>query len=224
MNYIDLAHQMEGMNTLQMLQEQMKVNRARAVYLMYRLRKKGFVITKRLSNGKRIYYISPSYAAGGTSYLDVLNKYAPLGLKLMEHDVYRIYGKELTVEETMIYSLKRESVRYILASLCLFREINNWPLLYRLAKKENLVRPIVALYEIARLAVPKVRQMPKRFKNLARPKKTDRYIYLVPKMDSQNFKHIERKWKARIPINQADLEDVKFEFALKKKFKRTSND
>ena len=115
------------------------------------------------------------------------------------------------MEETIIYSIKKKDVRWLIASLDLFRKIKDWSLLYNLARKENLVREVVALYEVARLSVRKVRRMPKRFKTLATPKRQDKYKYIVDKFSSLHFQDIEKKWKVYIPLNWGDLEEYKWQ-------------
>ena len=107
----------------------------------------------------------------------------------------------------LIYAIKQRDIRYLIASLALFRKIRNWSNLYKLAKKENLIREVAALYDIARLIIPKIRRMPKKFKNLAMPKKSGKYKYIVKQFSSKDFKGIEKKWKIFIPLNNVDLED-----------------
>lgn len=216
----ELLEKTKGYTTLALLQQELGVNAKKAIYYVHRLRKRGYVQTHLLKNRARSYHISPFNAIGGTSYIEELNKYNPIGLKIMPPEVHQIYDKELKPEELMIFALKQQRVRFVLASLGLFRAITNWSLLYKLAKKENLVRPIAALYELARRAVPKVRKMPQRFKTLAKPKKTDKYIELIDKFSSDNFQNIEKKWKVYIPMNQADLNDVRFEFRLMRQSKK----
>ena len=88
----------------------------------------------------------------------------------------------------------------------LFKKINNWNLLYNLAKKENLEREVGALYDVARLVI-KTRKMPKRFLNLSLPEKNDKYKYLKEGFKSASFQNIEKKWKVYIPLNIGDLEE-----------------
>lgn len=204
MDILKLAQEMEGTNTLKSIQAILSVSRARAIYLMYRLRKSGFVMTKRDSEGERIYYISPRNTLGGTSYIEILNEYSPI--KLVSSDVYQIYGRTPSTEETLIYAIKRGEVRYIIASLALFRKISDWNLLYRLAKKEDLLREVCALYEVARRVVRKVRKMPKRFLHLSQKAKSKKFRQIVRYISSDDFKDIEKKWKVYIPLNAGDLE------------------
>ena len=206
----ELLEKAEGLKTIETLQEQLKVNRARAIYLVHKLRKQGFVTTKRRSDSKRVYNISPRYAIGGVSYLDIINKYAPLGARMMAFNEYKFHGKELGIEETLIYAIQQDEPRYIIASLALFREIKDWSLLYHLAKKNGLLREIGALYDIARTILRKLRKMPKRFKNLALPNKKERIRYMIKYLNSPDFKNVEKRWKVYVPLSKADLEEYKY--------------
>ena len=76
-----------------------------------------------------------------------------------------------------------------------------------MARKENLVRQIAALYDVSRLFVKKVRKMPKRFGTLAKPKQKDAFVHIIRPFSSNDFKTIERRWKVYIPLNRADLEE-----------------
>jgi len=207
MKYNRLAKDLEGMQTVETLENKMKVKRARAIYLMYRLRQLGYVKTKYSQDKKRVYYISSKNALGGESYIEIINKYSPI--KIMEASTYKVYGRSITIEETIVYAIKQKSVRYIVGCLSLFRKIKNWSALYRLAKKEDCIREVASLYDIARLYVPKIPKITKRFKNLATPKKIDRYRYIIFGFKSEDFKQIEEKWKVWIPLNKGDLEEYR---------------
>jgi len=210
-NTWEIVQKLKGLNTLKMIESALNIDRSTAIYIVHKLRKKGFVKTKYTSDKKRVYYISPRNVLGGTSYTDTINEYSPL--KIMETDQYYVYGKEITAEEALIYAITKKSVRYIIASLSLFRKIDNWSELYKKAKEKNLLREIAALYEVARRVIPKIRKMPKRFKNLAMPKKTDRFKYILDGFRSVNFKDIEKKWKVYVPLNFEDLVDYRGEFS-----------
>ena len=209
MNDLELAEELNGLNTIQMIENSLNVGRAKAIYIIYKLRMKGFVLTEYRSDKTRVYHISPQNALGGTSYIDIINKNSPI--KLLAVDVHKIYGREPSIEETLIYAIKRKSVRYIIATLSLFKKIKNWSELYKRAKDNDLVREVVALYDISRLIIPKITRMPKRFKTLATPKKKDKYKFIIQGLDSSDFKNIEKKWKVYIPLNASDLTDYKVE-------------
>ena len=204
---INITEKLEGFHSIEDVQELLNVNRARAIHLMHTLRNKGFVKTKRTSAGKRYYHISFGNAVGGTSYIEVLNKYAPVPLASFE--THKLYGKVISVEETLIYALKKDDIRHVIASLSLFKHIKNWSLLYNLAKKEGLNREICALYDVAKKTVKKIRRMPDRFKKLGTPKKNSKYKYIINLFSSDDFKKIERKWKVYIPLNIADLNEYR---------------
>lgn len=207
MDTLQLARNLIGIKTLIMVQNRLGVDRSRAIYLLYKLRKEGYVKTYYQSAKTRVYYISPENALGGVNYVEIINKYSPI--KLLRTDIYKIHGEEPSIEETLVYAIKNESIRFVIASISLFREIRNWSRLYNLAKKEGIVREVAALYDVARLYIPKLRKMPKRFKTLATPKKTDKFKYIVDKFSSMHFKEIENKWKVYIPLNEADLREYK---------------
>lgn len=206
-----LARILEGNHTLESIQDILKENnivsdKKKAIYFIHRLRKKGYIKTQKLSNNKRLYNVSFENMLKGFNYYDIINDNSPI--KLAVHEDYRIYGKKKILEEALVYALKKQSVRNILAILALFQKINNWHLLYNLAKKENLQRQVGALYDISRTKM-KTRKMTKRFRNLSLPKKTDKYQYIIPNLISKDFKEIEKKWKVYIPINKIDLEYYK---------------
>ena len=203
----ELLNRIQGLQTLESIKSTFSINRTRAVYLVHRLRKKGYIKTKYDSNKKRIYYISKANALGGTSYIDMLNKYSPV--KLSSSEVYRIYGRPPSIEETLVYAIKTKSLRYISAGLSLFRKIKNWNELYRLAKQEDIFREMGALYDLALIKVRKIRRMSKRFRNKAMPKRNDRYLYIIDKLKSDDYSKIEERWKVYLPFNKKDLEDYK---------------
>ena len=204
----ELLNKIQGLQTLESIKSTFNINRTRAVYLVHRLRKKGYIKTKYDSNKKRIYYISKANALGGTSYIDMLNKYSPV--KLSSSEVYRIYGRPPSIEETLVYAIKTKSLRYISAGLSLFRKIKNWNELYRLAKQEDILREMGALYDLALIKVRKIRRMSRRFRNKAMPKRNDRYLYIIDKLKSDDYSKIEERWKVYLPFNHKDLEDYKW--------------
>ncbi len=211
--YEKLAEKLQGFYTLETLAARLKIDRVKAIYVVHRLRKLGFVKTSYGAGKKRLYNISMKNKQSGVSYTEKINeasKSVSASFALaVPSDAYYVHGREPSYEEALIYALKQKDVRYIIASLVLFRKISDWCLLYRLAKKENLVREVAALYEIARRVVRKVRKMPKRFLHLAQKKKTKKFIHIVSNISSDDFKDIEKKWKVYIPLNRSDLEDYK---------------
>ncbi|MDO8508405.1 MAG: hypothetical protein Q7S27_01845 [Nanoarchaeota archaeon] len=208
--YEKIAENIEGIYTLETLADRLKVNPSKAVYVIHRLRKIGSVKTSYGAGKKRLYNISLKNKQKGITYTDKINIASPnSGIMVTSSTPYYIHGRVPSYEEALIYAIKQKDIRHIIASLALFRKISDWSLLYRLAKKENLLLEVVALYETARTVVKKVRKMPKRFLHLAEKYKSDHFNYIIKGFSSTDFKEIENKWKIRVPLNKADLEEYK---------------
>jgi len=190
--------------TIESVMDILKTGRQKAIYNIFRLRKKGYIKTRRLSNNKRVYNISFENRLHGSSYYEIINKHSPIKVATLE--VYRIYGKKPTLEETLIYALKTGSLRIILASLALFKNIEDWSSLYGLAKNNHVERQVGALYDLAR-NIMRTRKMTNRFRNNALPKDHYEFRYIIPGLRSKNFKDIEDRWKIYLPFNKEDLVD-----------------
>ncbi|PIN90568.1 hypothetical protein COU60_01375 [Candidatus Pacearchaeota archaeon CG10_big_fil_rev_8_21_14_0_10_34_76] len=207
--YEKLAETLEGFYTIETLEDRLKINRSKAIYVIHRLRKLGYVKTSYGAGKKRLYNISLRNKQKGISYTQWINGASPTAsyaIVASPNDYY-VHDRTPSYEESLIYAIKQKDVRYLIASLILFRKISDWSLLYNLAKKENLVSEVVALYEVARRIVKKIKKMPKRFLNLAQKKKIKKFHYIVDHISSDDFKDIENKWKVYIPLNRADLEE-----------------
>ncbi|MDI6738010.1 MAG: hypothetical protein QME12_05870 [Nanoarchaeota archaeon] len=202
---LETARKLEGLHTAEDISIARGISQKKAIELIYRMRKKGFVKTQGGGKQKRFYYISPEGVSGGTSYYDIINKYAPIGARVQPIRDYKVHGRRITNEEALVFAIESDSIRAIIAALSLFKHITKWALLSRLARGE-LKREVCALYEVAR-SIMRVRKMPEQFKKSANPHKKDRYAYIIPKMSSDDFNKIERRWKVRIPLNNADLEE-----------------
>lgn len=196
---------LEGTQTIETVMDSLSVNKQKAIYYLHRLRKKGYVKTKKLSNNKRVYNISFENKLQGTDYKDIINKNSPI--KIVASDKYRLYGKS-NIEEVLILSIKKRSFRTILASLALFKKVKNWSLLYNSAKKDKIEREVGALYDLTRKIIL-TRKMPKRFRTNSLPKKDDQWKYIIPKLKSDDFKNIEKLWRVYLPFNKRDLVDYK---------------
>lgn len=201
-----LLKKLEGVQTIDSASNILKTGKDKAIYYLFRLRKEGYVKTKRLSNNKRVYNISFENKLKGTSYFEIINKYSPV--KIATPIIYKIYGKNPSLEETLIYAIKTGSLRTILASLALFKKITNWSELYQLAKKNRIERQVGALYDLAKKIV-RVRGMPDRFRNNALPKEEYNFEYTIPGLKSKDFKDIEETWKIYLPFNKNDLSDYR---------------
>lgn len=202
----ELLKKLEGVHTITSITDLLNVSKQKAAYYIYRLRKAGYVKTKKLRDNRRVYNISFENRLGGSSYYDILNKNSPV--KIATPKVYRIYGKEPTLEETLIYAIKTRSLRTILASIALFKKIENWKELYHLAKKNHIERQIGVLYDLARRFM-RTRKMTNRFRNNSLPKEDYPFVYMIEGLKSKDFINIEKTWKVYLPFNIADLEDYK---------------
>ncbi len=196
----------EGIQTVESIMDLLGVSRNKAIYYAHRLNKQGYVKTKRLSNNKRVYNISFENKLGGNSYYDIINQYSPI--KVAVPVVYRIYGKESSLEEALVYAIKTGNFRTILASLALFKKIDDWPKLYNLAKQNRIERQVGALYDVAR-RIMRVRRMTIRFRNNSIPKNNYKFCYVIPGLRSKEFQDIEKVWRIYLPFNKKDLEGYK---------------
>ena len=198
----DLLTKLSGRQTIESIMEELNIPKAKAIYYIHRLRKEGYVKTTRLSNKRRQYKIHFEYKLG-TTYEDILNENSPYQISGSEDYIYK---DKITLEETLIYAIKSQSIRKILASLALFKKISDWKLLYKLAKENKLTRQVGALYDVAK-TIMRTRKMPKRFLNLSLPKKNSGFESIIPYSRTQTYYNIENKWKVRIPLNRGDIED-----------------
>src|SRR3989338_8634018 len=177
--YMKLAQKIEGRWTLDSFSRELGISREKAIYVIHRLRKLGYVKTYYGRNKMRIYYIYLRNQSKKKSYTDAINEVSPI--KLAEWSPDYVYGRKIKYEEVLVYALK---------------------------KKEGVVREIAALYDIARLFLKKLRKMPARFYNLAL-KDRGSFEYIIDKLSSDDFKSIEKKWKVYIPLNASDLSEYK---------------
>ena len=53
-----LLKKVKGIHTIESIKDILKAPKKKAIYYVYRLRKKGYVKTKKLSSNKRVYNIS----------------------------------------------------------------------------------------------------------------------------------------------------------------------
>lgn len=207
--YESMAETLQGIYTLETFAARLRITPSKATYVMHRLRTLGFVKTTYGAGRKRIYTISLRNKQKGISYTEKINEATPSAsyALVVPSNAYYVHDREPSYEEALVYALKQRDVRYTIASLALFRKITDWSLLYALAKKENLIRDVAALYDVARTVVRKVKKMPQRFLHLAQKKKTASFHYIVDHLSSDDFNDIEKRWKVYIPLNRADLEE-----------------
>ncbi len=197
---------LEGVQTVESIMSILGANKTRAIYVVHKLRDEGFVKTLMAPDRRRVYYISYENRMGGTSYYEIINMYSPV--KLTEPETYKIYGRDVSLEETLVFAIKSRKIRVILAALALFKSIHDWSLLYKLARENRAERKVGALYDLSR-KIMRVRRMNRRIRGLMLPKKNSPWIDVIEGFGSRDFIGVEKIWKVRIPFNKADLEGYK---------------
>ena len=199
-----LLEKLGGVQTIESVMSLLKVNHTRAVYLIHRLREAGYVKTKRAHNLKRIYYISRENLQGGKNYYEIINEYSPI--KIAVPEIHKIYGRTVTLEETLVFAIKTKKIRVILASISLFKKIKDWKLLYRLSKQNRMERKIGAIYDLAR-TIMRTKRMDGRIRRHFLPRGHEKYQYMVDGFESKDYMEIEKIWKVYLPFNKIDLGD-----------------
>ncbi|MBW2966545.1 hypothetical protein KY342_05565 [Candidatus Woesearchaeota archaeon] len=207
MNLEKLAKRIEGLQTVSSICKLLKIDKRTAINYISMLRKKGFLETMYGKRRIRMYKISPAIKkkVGYPGLYEIINKHSKV--KIIGRYEHKVYAHKLTVEEAIIRAIKTKGFRVILAALGLFNKIENWQLINKLSKKENIGRKIGALYDIARKSF-RVKRMDERTrKSLLKSKVDGKYI--IDRIKSKDFKNIEKIWKVYIPFNKADLEVYK---------------
>lgn len=150
---------MEGKYTLERFAREKHISKASALNLLSRLKKENKVQVSGGGKQKRIYTITELPMKPTNGFFDIVNKYSPIKL-VPEYDHYT-YGK-YTVEHAIIDGLLINSERSKEAIMYLFRHVNNWRLLFDLAKKHNKNKELLKIYMQARKHT-KVKAIPKRY-------------------------------------------------------------
>jgi len=198
-----VAQKLHGLQTISSICKNLNVSKKTATNYIYELRRRGYVKTTRGSRGIRFYEISqyPKKELGYPGLYDIINKYSKI--KVTKPYEYRIHDKKITIEEAIIRAIKTQDFRIVMASMGLFKYIENWSLLYNIAKKERIGRYVGALYDLSRKYI-RVRRMDKRIKRWLLKSET-RSKYIIPKLKSKDFIDIEKRWHVFIPFNKKDL-------------------
>ncbi len=201
-----LLKRLEGVQTIDSVMNILGVDRQKAIYYVHRLRKAGFVKTSYTGTKKRVYRISHENMLGGRGYYDIINEYSPM--KLAVSETHRIYGRDVSLEETLVFAIESGRIRVILASLSLFGKISDWKLLYSISKEKGAERKAGALYDLSRKLKIRVRRMDGRIRRLMLPSESDGFQYIIPgiKTKEEEYKEIEKSWKVYLPFNRSDLE------------------
>ncbi len=194
--------ELEGLNTIDLVAKKLNIKKSTAIKKIWELRKLGYVETSGGGKKPRLYRVGRKIPkVGNPGLYEVVNQNSPI--KLVKPYEHRIIDKKLTIEEAIIRAIKSEEFRLILASLALFKKVENWPRLYRFAKAENVRRKVGALYDVARRIV-KTRRMDKKTRRLLLNAKNEKR-YIIRGLKSKNFQSIEKSWNVCIPFNMADL-------------------
>jgi len=198
-----LVNKLQGLNTIEDIENKLNVKRATAIKYVHLLRKEGLVETKRGKGKKRLYRITttPQIKIGNPGLYEILNENSPI--KIWEPYEHRIIGRKLTIEEVIAWAASEMDLRIHIAVLALFKKVKNWQRLYNYAKLYKVRRKIGALYDVAR-TILKVKKMDKKIRNRLL-NATDERRFMVPLMKSKDFKNIQNLWRIYIPFNKADL-------------------
>lgn len=209
MNWQKLAKKLEGLQTVDSVAKKLEIKKNTAINYVYKLRKRGFVHNEsRGKNKKRLYEIRPwkKRTEGYPGLYEIINENSPV--KIVKPYESKTHLEKISIEEALVRAVKEKKFRLLLASLALFRKVEDWFKLYNLSKKEGIGRKIGALYDLSRKYVPKVKRMDKRVRNLL--KKTDvGNKYIIPELKSDDFKSIQEEWDVWIPFNKEDLKRYK---------------
>ncbi len=198
----ELVRKLEGIQTIKSVMTLLNISEKKAIYYVHRLRKHGYVKTLTTTDKTRIYHISFENRLKSQDYYEIINEHSPV--KISPREMYKIYGREVSIEETLVFAIKTRDFRTILAALALFRHITDWSELYTLAKKNHVERQVGALYDMSR-KIMRVRRMNKLFRKYALPSKDYRFQYVVEGLKSEDFKETEQVWHIYLPFNKKDL-------------------
>ena len=195
-NQEELLHTLEGLHTIETIAETLNITTQSALNLITKLKRQQYVTVSGKGKTKRLYKITQiKQRPRVPGMFDIINKYSP-HMKLnpwYDHQVHGTYGPE----EALIDAIQTQSFRVILASLHLFRHINNWPKLYQLAKQKDSWQKIGALHDLAKLYF-KIRHLPQKYQQL----KTKKKYYIIKEYPTKEtkFQPITQKWHVNIPF------------------------
>lgn len=197
---LETIRKIEGLQTLDTVQEKLSITRQSALNLLSKLKKMQHM-TVWAGGKKKIYKITQrKQRPRDPGMFDIINKYSPM--KLNEWYDHQVHGK-YTVEDAIVDALLSKSFRAILASMHSYRHIKDWKRLYKNAKKHNLWQEVGAMHSLCRkyLRVPR---MPAKYYS-GRPKKTK---YLIRQVPTREHKDILAEWNTHIPFRTGDLRKV----------------
>ncbi len=151
----------EGKYTAERFAGERGISRQSAINLLSKLKRKGLVETSGGGRQKRIYTVHKLPKRKTNGFYDVVNKYSPE--KLQPRFEHYVSGK-YTIERAIVDGIRIGDSRTMEATAFLFRHVNNWKMLFGLAKKYGLKNHVIALYKKARESI-KTRRMPQRYVN-----------------------------------------------------------
>ena len=215
-----LASKLEGLQTINTICQTLNVKKSTA-YEYVSLLKKGRYAKeyRRTSMNKRIYRIrripfkeselimKRFKDTSKKGIFDIINENSPLKL---EHPFkYRVQRKDrITIEETIIESIKTKKFRVILASLALFNKIESWTRLYYYAKIFNVQNIVGALYDLTKRFI-RVKKMDLRTRNALLKYRTVHRV-IIPNIKSPDFEDIQKLWNVDIPFRIDDIARLKW--------------
>ena len=199
----NLLRKLEGLHTVETIQETLGISRQSAINLISKLKKQGYVTTSGGGKQKRLHKITlRKQRKRDKGMFDIINKYSKMKLNhWYDHQVHGHYGPE----EALVDAVQTQSFRVILASMRLFAYVTDWKRLYKLAQKRNCWQQIMALYDLSRRYF-RVRKIPSLYIRKKFPKK--KYLIKDYKTKEEEFRSIEKKWNTYIPFRKGDLHKV----------------
>src|SRR3989344_8944243 len=147
---LQILKKLEGLQTVDTAAQALSMRKQSALNLIVKLKKEKNATVNGGGKQKRIYKITTTRQLPRVpGMFDILNKYNS-HFKLnpwYDHQVHGIYGPE----EALIDAIQTQSFRVILASLHLFKHINDWKRLHSIAKREGVWQQTGALHDLARM-------------------------------------------------------------------------
>lgn len=198
MTAIKRFKELEGLYIVEDIMKKLGVKRQTALNILSRYKKEGYVTVSGGRGNKRIYKITKNKQRDfGTGLFDILNKYSKI--KILAPYEYKHIGKIYKTEEAIIDSLKIKSPRIMIALISVFPHVKDWHLLYALAKKNNFINYLGAMYETARLIKKKMPKMDGKTYNALL--KNCR----LKEEKVETIKGIEKRWNVGLGFNEKDL-------------------
>ena len=158
---IEILRKLEGLQTLETVQEALKIKKQSARNLLTKMKKEGHM-TLWAKGRKPMYKITMrKQRKRDPGMFDLLNACNP-SFKLNEWYDHQVHGR-YTVEDAIVDAVKTKSFRTCLATLHCFNHITDWKQLYHSAKEKDCWREVGALYDVARIYL-KVKKMPERYR------------------------------------------------------------